>query len=222
MHRLLPLLIALFSFSAVQSNLDQYHLFSTASMYGKNGDHTEAIRLYRTLLDRYPAGLLRSEASFNLADAEYRLKHYRRAADLFESLPSGNSELSRQAGYNRGNALAMAAFENSKSNDYKELLGRSLACYRRALLDNPRNTDARINYEIVLRAMRSLSPPPPSPAPAPTGGGSGNSAGRSNSGVSTEVANMILNNARQEESRQMQKYFKPVQPRKSGEEQPDW
>ncbi len=220
MHRLLPLLIALFSVSAVQSNLEQYHLFSAAGKLGKNGDNAGAISHYRTLLDRYPAGLLRCEASFNIADAEYGLKHYRRAADLFESLPSGNSELSRQSGYNRGNALAMAAFENRKGRDYQELLGRSLACYRRSLLDNPRNTDARINYEIVLRAMRSLSPPPPSPAPQ--GGSNGKNAGKSPPGLSNEVANLILNNARQQESRQMHKYFKPVQPRKSGEEQQDW
>ncbi|NTW53051.1 MAG: tetratricopeptide repeat protein [Chlorobiaceae bacterium] len=220
MDRLLPLLIALFSISAVQSNLEQYQLFGTAGRYGKNGDHNGAISLYRSLLDRYPAGILRCEASFNLADAEYQLKHYRRAADLFESLPSGNSDLSRHSGYNRGNSLAMAAFENRKAHDYKELLGRSLACYRRSLLDNPRNTDARINYEIVLRAMRSLSPPPPSPPPQ--GGRSEKNAGQSQPGLSSDVSNLILNNARQEESRQMHKYFKPVQPRKSGEDKPDW
>jgi tetratricopeptide (TPR) repeat protein len=220
MHRLLPFLIALFSISAVQSNLEQYHLFRVAGAYEKNGDHPAAIRSYRTLLDRYPAGLLRCEASFNLADAEYGLKHYRRAANLFESLPSGNATLSQQSGYNRGNALAMAAFDNHKARDYQELLGQALACYRRSLLDNPRNADARINYEIVLRAIRRLSPPPP--APAPQGGGSRNNGGSSTPGLSTDVANMILINARQEESRQMHKYFKPVQPRKSGEDQPDW
>jgi tetratricopeptide (TPR) repeat protein len=220
MHRLLPLLIALFSISAVQSNLEQYRLFSEAGKYEKSDDHAAAIRSYRALLDRYPAGLLRCEASFNLADTEYGLKHYRRAAEMFESLPSGNATLSRQSGYNRGNALAMAAFENRKAHNYQELLGRALACYRRALLDNPRNADARINYEIVLRAMRPLSPPPP--APAPQGGGGGKNSGPSTPGLSSDMANMILINARQEESRQMHKYFKPVQPRKSGEDQPDW
>jgi tetratricopeptide (TPR) repeat protein len=220
MHRLLPLLIALFSISAVQSNIEQYRLFREAGTHEKNGNHAASIRSYRTLLDRYPAGLLRCEASFNLADAEYGLKHYRRAADLFESLPSGDADLSRQAGYNRGNSLAMAAFATPKAHDYQILLGRALACYRRALMDNPRNADARINYEIVLRAIRRLSPPPP--APAPERGGGGKNGGQSTPGLSTDVANMILINARQEEARQMHKYFRPVQPRKSGEDQPDW
>jgi tetratricopeptide (TPR) repeat protein len=215
MQRVLPLLIALFSFNAVKSNLEQYNLFRSANRDNQAGQYASATRQYRQLLDSYPAGILRCEASFNLACAEYGMKHYRRAAELFAGLPPGNSTLSRTAGYNQGNALAMEAFMNPKTASHQELLGRALACYRRALLENPQNGDARINYEIVLRAMQHRQPP----APAPQGGSTPNGSGQDSG---TAVSNLILESARQEEARQMRKYFKPLPSKQSERNQPDW
>jgi tetratricopeptide (TPR) repeat protein len=216
MQRALLLLIALFSFNAVKSNIEQYSLFSKANRSAQSGRFAVAVQQYQQLLDRYPAGLLRCEASFNLACAEYGMKHYRRAAEQFAALPPGNSELSRTAGYNQGNALAMEAFANHKGAGQEELLDQALACYRRALLENPRNTDARINYEIVLRALQRHQPPP---SPAPKGGGAPDGKGQDGGSA---VSRLILENARQEEARQARKYFKPLPTRQSERNQPDW
>ncbi len=215
MQRALLLLIALFSFDAVRSNLEQYNLFRKANRQAQAGHYAPAIQQYRQLLDRYPAGLLRCEASFNLACAEYGMKHYRRAAELFAALPPGDATLSKTAGYNQGNALAMEAFRSRNGAAQEALLGRALAFYRRALLDNPQNADARINYEIVLRAMQHRQPPPP----APQGGGSPGGNGQDGGGA---VSQLILENARQEEARQMRKYFKPLPTKPSERNQPDW
>lgn len=217
MQRALLLLIALFSFDAVRSNLEQYNLFRKANRQAQAGQYATAIQQYRQLLDRYPAGLLRCEASFNLACAEYGMKHYRRSAELFAALPPGNAALSKTAGYNQGNALAMEAFRSHRGAAQEALLGRALAFYRRALLDNPQNADARINYEIVLRAMQRHQPPPP--APAPQGGGSPEGNGQDGGGA---VSRLILENARQEEARQMRKYFRPLPSKPSERNQPDW
>jgi tetratricopeptide (TPR) repeat protein len=217
MQRVLLLLITLFSLEAVKSNLDQYTLFRKANRQAQAGQYTTAVKQYRQLLDRYPAGLLRCEASFNLACAEYGMKHYRRAAEQFAALPPGNSDLSRTAGYNQGNALVLEAFRSHKGANQQELLARALSCYRRSLLENPQNADARINYEIVLRAMQRRQPPPPSPAPQ--GGGSPDGKGQDGGGA---VSQLILENARQEEARQLRKYFKPLPTKPAEQNQPDW
>lgn len=217
MQRALLLLIALSSFNAVKSNLEQYSRFRNANRLAAAGQYQTAVQQYRLLLDRYPAGLLRCEASFNLACAEYSMKHYSRAAEQFAALPPGNAALSRTAGYNQGNALAMEAFRNSKGALRQEQLGRALFCYRRALLDNPQNADARINYEIVLRSMQHHQTPPPSPKPQ--GGGAPEGNGQGGGGA---VSRLILENARQEEARQMRKYFKPLPTKPSEQNQPDW
>jgi tetratricopeptide (TPR) repeat protein len=222
MHNLLSFLIALFTLSAVKSNFEQYSLFRKGNTYALSGKHTLAVQSYRKLLDNYPAGILRSEASFNLAVTEFGMKHYQRSADQFASIPPGNSALIRNAGYNRGNALAMEAFTSQKaSSGSNELLGRALSCYRRALLDNPQNSDARINYEIVSRALHRTEPPPPSPSPQ----GSGGASGDGNTGKapgSAGVTGMILEKVRQEEARQMQRYFRPLPSKTAEHDHPDW
>ncbi|MBN1928095.1 MAG: hypothetical protein JW764_00915 [Chlorobiaceae bacterium] len=217
MLRAVILLTALVSLDAVTSNIEQYKLFRNAARHGATGEFAEAVREYRQLLDRYPAGILRCEASFNLAGAEYRLKHYRRAAELFATLPPGNAQLNALAEYNRGNALAMEGFRNGKN---RPMLQQALASYRRALLTDPENNDARINYEIVSRALQHQQTTPPAPAPqsgsgAPERGGTGREIGDT-------MSRLILENARQEEARQMRRYFRPLQPRPSDSNQPDW
>lgn len=222
MQQILSFLIALFTLTAVQSNFEQYTLFRKANTYAQAGKPAQAVQSYRKLLDNYPAGILRSEASFNLAVAEFVMKHYRRSAEQFASIPPGKSSLIRHAGYNRGNALAMEAFSEGKSaSGHKELLSRALSCYRRALLDNPQNSDARINFEIVSRALQRTQPPPP--APTPQDAGSPPETGKNGQGSgSTVLSGMILEQARQEEARQMRRYFRPLPPKEAGRNQPDW
>jgi hypothetical protein len=220
MHRLLPALIVLVSIGSLPSNLRQYQLLRVANAHEENGDIAGAVRMYHSLLDRYPDGIFRREILFNLADTEYVMKHYLRSAGMFDTIPAGNPEITRLATYNKGNALAMTAFGNPKALDYPELLSRSLACYRIVLLSDPRNTDARINYEIVRRALRKLSPPPPSPSPASSDKPA--AANRSPQSISINVANMILDNAQQNEALLMRKYFHPIPARRTAEEEEDW
>lgn len=220
MHRLLTALIVLVSIGSLPSNLRQYQLLRVANAHVENGDIAGAVSMYHSMLARYPDGIFRREILFNLADTEYGMKHYRGSASMFDSISAGNPKITRLAAYNKGNALAMEAFGNRKAPDYGELLSRSLACYRLVLLSDSRNSDARVNYEIVRRALRRLSPPPPSPSPSNSEKPS--AANKSPQSLSVNVANMILDNARQEEALLMRKYFRPMPSRRSAEEEDDW
>jgi tetratricopeptide (TPR) repeat protein len=220
MHRLLTVLTVLFSLSSIPSAVRQYRMFLDAYDRQQKGDARGARQSYATLLARHPDSFLLREAQFNLAGTEYSLNRYREASAIYAGLQPVKGAIGVNASYNRGNALATVAFANPKAHDYQEQLRSSLACYRRALLVDPRDIDARINYEIVLRALRSLAPPPSSSA----GGGGKGSPGNQpqQQALSSDVSNLVLGNARQEEGQMMRKYFRPAPPRQNPKEQKDW
>ncbi len=220
MHRLITSLILLFSLSDLPSAVRQYRMFLEAYDRQRTGDLAGARQGYTALLTGYPAGFFKREALFDLAGAEYGLNRYLQASTIYAGLQADRGRIGARASYNRGNALATIAFANPKARDYPEQLRSSIACFRRALLANPQDNDARVNYEIVFRALRKLTPPP-----SPSSGGGGKGApgrGSGPSGLSSDVSNLLLDNARQEEGRMMRRYFRPAPPRQSPKEQKDW
>ncbi|NTU93029.1 MAG: hypothetical protein HGB29_07385 [Chlorobiaceae bacterium] len=221
MHRLLTALIVLFSFNTIPSAIRQYRVFMDAYGHQQAGDHATAGKIYSTMLSDYPDSFLRREAMFNLACAEFAQNRPLSSATLYAGLQTVKGAIGVNASYNRGNALAMIAFANPKAPGYREKLGASLGSYRQALLADPGNTDARINYEIVLRALQRLSLPP-----TPSGGGGGGSGAPDRptrqQGVSEDVTNLVLDNARLEEGQMIRKYFRPAPPRQTPKEQQDW
>jgi hypothetical protein len=221
MHKLLASLVLLFSLSDLPSAVRQYRMFLEAYDRQRTGNLAGASQGYASLLAAYPDGFFKREALFDLAGAEYGLKRYQQASTIYAGLQADKGRIGAHASYNRGNALATIAFANPKAHDYPEQLRNSIACYRRALLANPQDIDARINYEIVIRALRRLTPPP-SPA---SGGGGGKGApgqGPGHQSLNSDVSNLLLDNARQEEGRMMRRYFRPAPPRQSPKEQKDW
>lgn len=221
MLRLLTAMIVLFSFSTIPNAIRQYQMFLDAYQRQQSGDQAGAAKIYADLLSRYPDSFIRREALFNMAVAEYSQNRFSRAAALNSGLQTTKGPIGVNAAYNRGNALAQIAFADPRARDYQNQLRASLVCYRQALIADPNHTDARINYEIVLRALRRLNPPP-----SPSGGGSGGAGGGDRQtrqqGLSVDISNMILDNARLQEGQMMRKYFKPAPPRQNAKEEEDW
>jgi len=217
---LLPALIVLFSFGSIPSAVKQYRMFVEAYERQQSGNLTAAMKGYATLLTRHPDTFLRHEALFDLAGAEYGLNHFPQASAIYSGLETVKGPIGANASYNRGNAIARAAFGAPKAPGYTDELRRSLACYRRALLASPGNNDARINYEIVFRALHSRTPP----SPASGGGGGKGAPGQQpqQQKLSMDVSNLVLDNARHEEGQMMRRYFRPAPPRQTPKEQKDW
>lgn len=220
MRRLFPALIVLFSFSSIPLAVRQFRMFVDAYDRQQSGKLTAAVQGYAALLTRYPDTFLRHEAMFDLAGAEYGLGHYLQASLIYTGLERLKGPIGVNASYNRGNAIATVAFGAPKAPDHTDQLRNSLACYRRALLAAPGNNEARINYEIVYRALHSRTPPSSSSG----GGGGKGSPGqqKQQQKLSTDVSNMVLENAQQEEGQMMRRYFRPAPPRQNPKEQKDW
>jgi tetratricopeptide (TPR) repeat protein len=221
MTRVLTALMAFITFSAIPSAVNQYRMFVDACDRQQKGDLAGAAQLYASLLSSHPDGLFRHEALFNLAGAETLLGHYTQASMIYAGLEQFRGTMGANAAYNHGNLLASTALGSPKTPESREQLRAALACYRKALTTDPENTNARINYEIVQRALRNTTPPPSSSS----GGGSGNGAPGNQprqQGLNVDVSNMVLDNARQEEGAMMRRYFRPAPPRQTPREQKDW
>jgi tetratricopeptide (TPR) repeat protein len=227
MSRLLSLLLVLHAIGSVPAMFRQYRLIRQANTLYVSGDYRGAESLYRQLLQRYPVGIVHLEAQFNLAGTEYRLRRYRESAALFGAVREASGTPGRigiPARYNEGNALAMTALGPPLQDSAAEPLRQSLACYRAVLLSDPDNIDARINYEIVERALQQLRRPP-APSGSPPDSGKGNpsrSGGSSGTGMNPEVTGLILENARREELELLRKYYRPAGTRREGKENRDW
>ncbi|NTU67755.1 MAG: hypothetical protein HGB02_02615 [Chlorobiaceae bacterium] len=220
MHRLAIALFAFLTFSDIPSAVRQYQIFADAYDRQRNGDPGAASRGYADLLARYPGSFFRNEALFDLAVIRQAKGQTQQASAIYAGLQAVKGPIGVNAAYNQGNLLATTAFANPKAPDYPARLRNALAFYRRALTGDPNHADARINYEIVLRALRTIEPPR-----APAGGGQGaGSPGNQpqQQELSSDVSNLVLGNARQDEGQMMRKYFRPAPPRQLPKEEKAW
>lgn len=121
-----------------------------ASHEGRKGNERYAARDWDHAMEQYEkAGAKRPDGMFqyNLGTAAYQKKDYRAATQAF-SRAIADVKLDRErAAYNLGNTRFRAG----------DLQG-ALSAYRAALCANPADADARANYELTLRQMKS-SPP---------------------------------------------------------------
>ncbi|NTV02359.1 MAG: hypothetical protein HGB04_06185 [Chlorobiaceae bacterium] len=220
MHRLAFALVAFLTFSDIPSAVRQYRMFADAYDRQRNSDPAGAARGYAELLARHPAGFFRNEALFDLALIHQGQKQPQQASTIYAGLLQVKGPIGVNAAYNQGNIIASQAFTNPKAADYPARLRNALAFYRRALTGDPGHADARVNYEIVLRALRTIEPPRPA-----SGGGEGaGSPGTrpQQQGLSSDVSNLVLGNARQDEGQMMRKYFRPAAPRQIPKEEKEW
>ena len=99
-------------------------------------------------------------AKYNEAAADYRLGRMDEAAERFaEALRTGNLPLQQRAWYNRGDALLgrMAAQEKQgKLDEAKKLAEEAATHFEQAVLLDPADADAKVNYELCLQLQQEL------------------------------------------------------------------
>ncbi len=116
-----------------------------------------------------------ARALHNRANALYRQGRYEEAAATYqEALRSTDLDVQQSAHFNRGNALLTLAHtlaEEQELDTAKAMTERALDSYRNALLLQPGDRDAKINYELADRFREELemrlAQQPPSPEPQP-------------------------------------------------------
>jgi Ca-activated chloride channel family protein len=108
--------------------------------FGK-GEYDAALKRYLEAQQNAPS---RSELRFNVGDALYKQGKYEEAAqELGRVVESDNQSLSAEAYYNLGNAF----FRQEK---YQEAVG----AYKKSLMKNPKDQDAKVNLELALEKMQ--------------------------------------------------------------------
>ncbi len=221
MIRLPFFLILLAISSSLPEMLSHYRLKQQAEALYEARDFSRAEHLFRQLLRIAPEGKEASAAGFNLACSLYMQKKYADAAALFASAReakgvAGQTELN--ARFNEGSAIAMKAFETTEKSRKTALLRSSLGQFRRVLLNHPDDGDAKINYEIVRRALLELEKKlPPSSSSQEQKGGS-----HPETGIGKEVAGRLLEKARQDESSMMQRLPRSGKSSQEGRNNKDW
>jgi Ca-activated chloride channel family protein len=119
--------------------------------YGEK-KYDEAIVSYQKALQDLPES---PDIFFNLGAAEYQKKNYEQSGKLFgRSISLGDAARQTQAAYNLGNSL----YREGKFLD-------ALAAFKKAIELDPKDMDAKFNYEIVFRALNPPPTPPPPPSP---------------------------------------------------------
>ena len=116
----------------------------------RSGNRKFAKEEYREAAVDYQKALLRDSTSFaatyNLANALYRMQNWQEAASVLDSIASRapESEYAADYFYNRGNtALSL--------KDY----GKAVEVYREALLRNPGDLDAKENYIYAKKMLEN-------------------------------------------------------------------
>ncbi|GEM_PF-221225 len=200
------LLLAVSLLTSMQELFREYRLQRNAqSLYDRQAYPAaeEAFEKLATLNHRDSEA--QSTAQFNQACALYMQGKFHDSATLFAtSARQGrtNRELRQKAIFNDGNALAMKAVGNSAKAEKIMLFRQSLNRFKTALLTNPDDGDAKINYEVVRRYLQELETPE-------KGGASPQEQKKTtpepSSGLNNSVASRLLNNAQQQESSLMRK-----------------
>jgi len=197
LHSLL-LVVALAS--SMQEMLRDYRLQLKADALYESRAYREAETVFRQLVSLAPEPKERATASFNLACALYMQGKYPEAGTLFASNTKPR-ENRLKAIFNEGNTLAMQALGNSAKTQKSALFRQSLNCFKRVLLTDPGDGDAKINYEIVLRYLNELENPKQSSSSTKNN----KSSHQPESGISKGIADRLLENAQQDESSLMRR-----------------
>jgi len=135
---------------------------SSASLV-KRGNRLYRESKYDAALKDYTAALTNKPDSalinFDLGTAQFKLKDYDNAAQSFEkSLLTEDKDLERYGNYNLGNARYMSAEakENSDLEGAVKLLEDAVGNYQRVLAANPKDADAKFNYEAAQKKLKEL------------------------------------------------------------------
>jgi hypothetical protein len=196
---LLHTLLLMFALApSLQEMLGEYRLQLKAYTLFEQRAFRESETAFRQIAT-LPDQKGRGAASFNLACALYMQGKYPEAATLFalSTKPdSKDGELRVKAIFNEGNALAMMAIGSNGKAQKRVLFRQSLNRFKAALLTEPGEGDAKINYEIVRRYLDELE----KSEHASSSSADTKSAAPPPSGISQDSAERLLEHARQDES----------------------
>jgi Tetratricopeptide repeat. len=120
------------------------------------GEYDEAKRHYEKVLSEKPTLEEKKEALFNSASADFKKKEYEAAIKQFESLaqnPALSPELRADAHYNIGNALVKRG-KDAPVEERMKFYQQALNAYKQALALNPRDRDAKENYEFTRSLLQ--------------------------------------------------------------------
>jgi Ca-activated chloride channel homolog len=121
------------------------------------GDYRRAAEAYRRALSEGDSSAV---VRYNLGTTLLRLGRHDEARPHLEAAARlrGRGDLPLRAEYNAGNAdLAPVAANQAPKEQRRERLLRAITRYRRALLRNPADADARWNLELAQRLLREES-----------------------------------------------------------------
>ncbi len=120
------------------------------------GEYDDAKRHYEKVLSEKATLEEKKEALFNSASADFKKKEYDAAIKQFESLvqnPALSSELRADAHYNIGNALVKRG-KDAPVEERMKFYQQALNAYKQALALNPRDRDAKENYEFARSLLQ--------------------------------------------------------------------
>ncbi len=201
---LLQALLRVFALApSMQEMLMEYRLQLKADALYEQRAYSRAETVFRQLAT-FPDQKTRGAASFNLACALYMQGKYQEAATLFGLTTKPESKqgtLRVKSIFNEGNALAMMAIVSKEKQQKRVLFRQSLHRFKAALLTDPDEGDAKINYEIVRRYLDELD----KPKQASSSSSQKKSVASPTSGMSQNTAERLLQNAQQDESTLMRR-----------------
>jgi tetratricopeptide (TPR) repeat protein len=114
----------------------------------RDGDYSRAVERYRAALIR---GTSTPRLEYNLGTALFQIGEAQDAQGLLESaLRAQAPELRARAFYNLGNVLTQGGEASAED------LQTAIEAYRRSLLLDPRNENARWNIELAMRWLQEL------------------------------------------------------------------
>ncbi|MGD9763676.1 MAG: VWA domain-containing protein [Candidatus Binatia bacterium] len=131
--------------------------------HASHGNQLYADRQYEAAASQYGEGLIDApgsvELQFNLATALYKQEKYADAIQTFEKVAaSGEPTWIARAAYNAGNARYRLGASAEQSDAQAALASweAALADYKRAMVADPDDTDAKFNHEFVERKIAEL------------------------------------------------------------------
>lgn len=134
----------------------QYFLFFTLilaqdigyKMY-QNNDFESSVYYYKKLLENKQINNLKDEITFNLATILAEIDSLDSAKNYFEQAISDST-------YPNSNFYYNYAYSLYSLND----LNQSLENFKKALIEDPSNNEARMNYEFIKNQLDQSNPPP--------------------------------------------------------------
>ncbi|MFP4522810.1 MAG: tetratricopeptide repeat protein, partial [Fibrobacterota bacterium] len=161
---ILVLSYCVFSKSAESENRKGNRLYRKAleiKKEEKEKDSKEAAGLFKEALSHYEKGKIiepdESRLSYNTGNARFQLGEYDKAAEEYtKALDGASAKLRKDAHFNRGNSRVFSVLKDPSKKEAEKLLKGALDDYKKVLLEDPDDYDAKANFEITGKILEKL------------------------------------------------------------------